>query len=179
MELKAAGSAIEAILFSAGAAVEEEQLAAALGLDIGVIRKITKRLMDCYDEEKRGMRIIKLEDSYQMCTREDYYESIRRINEPKRKQGLSSAALETLSIIAYNQPVTKSAVENIRGVDCSGPLARLLERGLVEEAGRLEKPGKPILYATGNEFLRSFGLSSLCDLPRVEGLGANNELKIG
>ena len=117
--------------------------------------------------EKRGFKIIKIEDSYQMCSREDYYDQIRAVTQPRRKQGLSMAALETLSIIAYNQPITRSRVEFIRGVDCTGSIARLCERGLIDEVGRMDTPGKPILYGTTDEFLRCFGLESISELPEL------------
>ncbi len=158
---------IEAILFGAGDSVLVNDIAEAMELEPEVIIKATNSLAESYDKEKRGLRIIKLENSYQMCSREDYADVIQKIFEPRRKQALSPSALETLSIIAYNQPITKGRIEVIRGVDSSYSVSRLIERGFIEEAGRLDAPGKPILYITTEEFLRCFGLESLNDLPEI------------
>jgi len=167
MDLLHIESAIEAILFGVGDAVSLEEISNSVEVDIDTTRKIINILADKYNMEKRGVRIIELDGSYQMCSREDYYDYIRKVTEPKRKQALSSAALETLSIIAYNGSITKSKIEQIRGVDCSGSIARLVERGLIDEAGRLDAPGRPILYETTTEFLRCFGLKSLNELPDI------------
>jgi segregation and condensation protein B len=156
---------IEAILFSSGEPVSAHEIAAALDTDDNEVIKAITLLSNKYDIDERGIRIIRIDDAYQMCSREDYYDHIVKICEPRRQAPLSSAALETLSIIAYNQPITKSKIEQIRGVDSSGSVFRLVERGLIEEAGRLDTPGRPILYATTKEFLRCFGLNSLSDLP--------------
>lgn len=160
--------AVEAILFGAGDAVPADEIAEALEITLDQAEKVISALAKKYDDEKRGIKIIRLEQAYQMCSREDYYDVIRTITEPRRQQALSSSALETLSIIAYNQPITRSRIELIRGVDSSYSVARLLERGYIDEAGRLEAPGRPILYVTTEEFLRCFGLSSLSDLPEPE-----------
>ena len=162
--------ALEALLFSAGAPLALGDIAGALGLSDKEASDLVHNLMNTYDSEKRGFKIIRLEDSFQMCSREDYHEYIRRVRENARKQALSNAALETLSIIAYNQPVTRSRIDFIRDVDCTGSIATLVQRGLIEEAGRMDTPGKPILYKTTDEFLRCFGLSSLSELPEVEEL---------
>ena len=161
---------IEAILFSAGEGVERETLAACLEMEIDELNAIMQGIIKKYDDEMRGVQILEYGNRYQMCTRADFYEYIRKLNEPKRQTGLSGAALECLSVIAYHQPATKSQVEYIRGVDCTGPMNRLCERGLIEEAGRLDTPGKPILYQTTPEFLRCFGLKSLDDLPSLDNL---------
>ena len=158
---------IEAILFSCADVVRISEIAQSLDIKETVAKDLCEQLSAYYDSEKRGFKIIKIEDGFQICSREDYYDYIRNVTQPRRKQGLSMAALETLSIIAYNQPITRSRVEFIRGVDCTGSIARLCERGLIDEAGRMDTPGKPILYGTTDEFLRCFGLESLSNLPEI------------
>ncbi len=158
----------EAVLFGAGESVTVAEMAAALEIEKAAARQIVTRLQSQYEEEKRGIKIITLDDAFQMCTREEYGEAVRKVVEPKKRQGLSSSALETLSVIAYNQPITKSRVEMIRGVDSSYSILRLAERGFIEEGGRLDAPGRPILYKTTEEFLRCFGLSSLDALPPID-----------
>jgi len=158
----------EAVLFGAGESVTVAELAQALEIDTPAARQIVQRLAMRYDKEMRGVKIITLGEAFQMCTREEYADYVRRITEPKRRRGLSPAALETLSVIAYNQPITKSRVELIRGVDSSYSVLKLIERGLIDEGGRLDAPGRPILYVTTEEFLRCFGLTSLAALPQVK-----------
>ena len=157
--------ALEAVLFSLGEAVEIEKLAEALEGREYEVKNAFQSLKKRYEEEGRGIRLIEIENSIQMCSNPDYYECIQRVTQIKKQAGLSSAALETLSIIAYNQPVTKGTMDFIRGVDCTYSVARLLERGFIDELGRAETPGRPILYGTTMEFLRCFGLKSLEDLP--------------
>jgi len=157
--------ALEAVLFSLGEAVETERLAEALEVREDEIKEAVKALQKKYEKENRGFKIIEIENSVQMCSNPDYYECIKRVTQIKKQAGLSSAALETLSIIAYNQPVTKGTIEFIRGVDCTYSVTRLLERGFIDELGRAETPGRPILYGTTMEFLRCFGLKTLEDLP--------------
>lgn len=157
--------ALEAVLFSLGEAVEIEKLAEALEVREDEVKNAFQSLKKRYEEEGRGIRLIEIENSIQMCSNPDYYECIQRVTQIKKQAGLSSAALETLSIIAYNQPVTKGTMDFIRGVDCTYSVARLLERGFIDELGRAETPGRPILYGTTMEFLRCFGLKSLEDLP--------------
>ncbi len=157
--------ALEAVLFSLGEAVEIEKLAEALEVREDEVKNAFQSLKKRYEDEGRGIRLIEIENSIQMCSNPDYYECIQRVTQIKRQAGLSSAALETLSIIAYNQPVTKGTMDFIRGVDCTYSVARLLERGFIDELGRAETPGRPILYGTTMEFLRCFGLKSLEDLP--------------
>ncbi|MBZ4646826.1 MAG: segregation and condensation protein [Petroclostridium sp.] len=170
MDIKEIESIIEGILFASGDAVHIEKLSDILQIDKNTLRSIMNRMMDYYSYERRGIQIIEIDNCYQLCTRPEYYEYIRKLVEPKHKQGLSNAALETLAIIAYNQPVTRSDIEQIRGVNCDSALNRLLDRGLIEEKGRLDAPGKPILYRTTREFLRCFGLRSLEELPQMHGL---------
>ena len=157
--------AIEAVLFSLGEAVEIDRLAEALEVREDEIKEAFLSLQKKYEKENRGLKIIEIENSIQMCSNPDYFECIKRVTQIKKQAGLSSAALETLSIIAYNQPVTKSTIEFIRGVDCTYSVTRLLERGFIDELGRAETPGRPILYGTTMEFLRCFGLKSLEELP--------------
>ena len=159
--------ALEAILLSCADAVSAEEIARALDVSPQAARDLALSLSEEYDNSKRGFKIIKIEDGFQICSREDYYDYIRSVTQPRRKQGLSMAALETLSIVAYNQPITRSRVEFIRGVDCTGSIQRLCERGLIDEVGRMDTPGKPILYGTTDEFLRCFGLESIADLPEL------------
>ena len=158
---------IEAVLFTMGGAVELRQLAAAIGQDRETARGAAERLMKRYQTGKKGMEILKLEDSYQMCTRSKYYENLIRVAAAPKKQVLSDVVLETLSIIAYRQPVTKMEIEKIRGVKSVHAVNRLVEYDLVYEAGRLDAPGRPSLFATTEEFLRRFGVGSLGDLPDV------------
>lgn len=166
-------SIIESILFAAGESVSKKELADILELTEEEIEAEVAKLFDFYRENERGLKIIHLEDEYQLCTVEQNYRYVQALAEPRRKQMLSPAALETLSIVAYHQPVTRGSIEYIRGVNSDGPVSRLVERGLIEEGGRLDAPGRPILYVTTQEFLRSFGLSSLSDLPDIEtGIGA-------
>lgn len=157
--------ALEAVLFSLGEAVEIDKLAEALEVREDEIKTAVASLKKRYEKDSRGIKLIEIENSVQMCSNPDYYECIQRVTQIKKQAGLSSAALETLSIIAYNQPVTKGTMDFIRGVDCTYSVARLLERGFIDELGRAETPGRPILYGTTTEFLRCFGLKSLEDLP--------------
>lgn len=160
-------SIIESILFAAGDSVPKNQLAEILEISEKEVEKEVETLRKFYKENERGFKIIELEDEYQLCTIEEYFKYIQQIKEPKRRQGLSQAAFETLSVVAYNQPVTRGSIEFIRGVNSDGSVNKLVERGLIEERGRLDAPGRPILYGTTQEFLRSFGLRSLEDLPDI------------
>ena len=156
---------IEAVLFTIGGAVELRQLAAAIGQDKETAKRAVERLAKRYREETRGMEIKQLEDSYQMCTRSEYYENLIRVAAAPKKQVLSDVVLETLSIIAYRQPVTKMEIEKIRGVSSDHAVNKLVEYHLVCELGRLDAPGRPLLFGTTEEFLRSFGVHSIDDLP--------------
>ncbi len=158
---------IESILFAAGEAVRADRLAELLEVDTATVREQVQELTAYYNEQKRGFAIIEIDGGYQICTRPEYYTYVQAMAGMKRQQGLSGAAFEALSIIAYNQPVTRGTIEFIRGVNSDGAVQRLVERGLVEERGRLDAPGKPILYGTTQEFLRMFGLRTLADLPDV------------
>ena len=167
MEIKEIESIIEGILFTAGNPVSEEKLAFALDMDSSILIPIVDGMIKTYKESARGVFIVRLQNSYQMISNPAYHTFIEKALKPKREQSLSSSALEILSIVAYNEPVTKNVIEQIRGTNCSYMLGKLLERGLLEERGRLDAPGKPILYGTTKEFLRCFSLSSLNDLPDI------------
>ncbi len=169
MEIKEKLGAIEAILFASGEPIEIYRLSEASGVDAGTLPSMIRLLNERYEDYGSGIIIKKLDSSYQMCTREEYAEQIRAALETKRAAPLSNAAMEALTIIAYNQPVSKGFVENVRGIDSSSVINNLVEKGLVEEAGRLDVPGKPIVYRTTSVFLRSFGLSSTADLPPLPG----------
>ena len=169
MEIKEKLGAIEAILFASGEPIELYRLSEASGVETGSIPDLIRLLNERYSDNSSGICIKKLDSSYQMCTNERYSEQIRAALETKRSTPLSNAAMEALTIIAYNQPVSKGFVENVRGIDSSSVINNLVEKGLVEEAGRLDVPGKPIVYRTTPVFLRSFGLSSVADLPPLAG----------
>lgn len=159
---------VEAVLFTMGKSVELRQLAIATGQSEEETRQAVERLKARYDKEERGMEIIELEDSYQMCTRTGFYENLIRVAASPKKQVLSEVVLETLSIIAYKQPVTKMEIEKIRGVKSDHAVNRLVEYNLVQEVGRLDAPGHPVLFATTEEFLRRFGIGSTENLPDMD-----------
>ena len=160
-------AALEAILFSMGDSVDPETISQALGVGEEAVRSVLDDMAREYEEPDRGIRIIKLEGRYQLATKKEQYSALIRLVRQPRKISLSDVVLETLSIVAYKQPVTRSQIEKIRGVSCDHAINRLLEYGLICEAGRLEAPGRPILFATTEEFLRHFGTDSLDDLPRI------------
>lgn len=160
--------AIEAILFAAGDPVGVDRMALAIGAGRDQIEENLKALMDAYSFERRGMRIIRLEDAYQMVSAQELSEVISRALETRKPPKLSASALETLTVIAYYQPTTKAFVEQIRGVDSSYTISALLNKKLIEEQGRLSVPGRPILYGTTPDFLRTFGIASLDALPEVD-----------
>ena len=156
---------LEAMLFASGEPVEAARLAEVLELDVENITKMLSHLADTYDEKNSGIQLIRVDGKYQLCTREAYADDVRKLLEIKKNTPLSQAALEVLAVVAYNQPVTKAFVEQVRGVDCSGVLGSLTTKGLVEEKGRLELPGRPLLYGTTENFLRCFNLESIENLP--------------
>ena len=155
---------LEAVLFAMGEPIEIERLCVALGLDEIVVNDVLAMLMEKYDSDEFGICLLKL-DNYQICTKQKYADSIRSVIEVKKNAPLSQAAFEVLAIIAYNQPVTKAFIEQIRGVDCSGVISSLCQKSLIEEKGRLDLPGRPLIYGTTAEFLRCFCISSLDELP--------------
>lgn len=168
MKIREMEAALEAVLFTMGQAVPLVSLARAVEQDQETTKKLLHEMMDRYEEEGRGIRLLELESSFQLCTKKEYYENLIRVASEPKKQELSEAALETLSIIAYKQPVTKAEIQRIRGVSSDHAVNRLVEFGLVCEAGRLDAPGRPILFATTEEFLRRFGVGSLEELPRLD-----------
>ncbi len=165
MELKQIEAQVEAILFTMGEAVELERLAGALDHDAETIRKIIYNMMDQYEKEERGVHIIELDGAYQLCTKPSMYEAVIKITHIPKKHVLTDVLLETLSIIAYKQPITKLQIEAIRGVKSDHAVNKLVEYNLVCEMGRMDAPGRPILFGTTEEFLRCFGLQSLEALP--------------
>lgn len=167
MELKELESAIEGILFAAGDPMPTERLCLVLEQDRETVDSVCQRLADQYSYERRGIRLVKLDNCWQMCSAPDWAAQIRRAMENRRPARLSQPALEVLAIIAYFQPVTRAYIEQVRGVDSSYTVSLLLERDLICEAGRLSVPGRPMQFRTTKTFLRAFGLTSLADLPEL------------
>lgn len=165
MEEKNYEAIIEAILFTMGESVELEKIANALELDKKTTQEIIAVLQQKYESENRGLAIMELEDSYQMCTKNEMYEYLIRIAKQPKKRVLTDVLLETLSIIAYKQPITKAEIEKIRGVSSDHAVSKLVEYNLVHEVGRPDAPGRPMLFGTTEEFLRSFGVHSIDELP--------------
>lgn len=185
VEIQRLESAIEAILFTMGESVELKKIASAIEHDENTTKRIIKNMMDKYYSKERGIQIVEYEESYQLCTKAETYDYIVRIAAQPRDYVLTDVQLETLSIIAYKQPITRAEIEKIRGVKCDHAINRLIEVELVEERGRLNAPGRPILFGTSEEFLRRFGLKSVEDLPmanteRVENfkLEAEEEIQL-
>lgn len=168
-------AAIEAVLFANGSSVEIGRIAQALEISEKQADKYISELIDDYNASKRGITIIRLDNSYQMVSCKEYAPQIRTVMDLRRNSPLSQAALEVLAVVAYNQPVTKAFVEQVRGVDCSGVIGSLTAKGLVEEKGRLELPGRPLLYGTTENFLRCFNLESLEFLPALPEDDENQE----
>lgn len=166
-DLKEQESVVEAVLFTMGQSVEIRQLAAALETTEKEAAAAAERLRERYEEEDRGMQILRLENSYQMSTRSKYYGNLIKVAATPKKQVLTDVVMETLAIIAYKQPVTKADIEKIRGVKSDHAVNRLIEYNLVYEAGRMDAPGRPALFATTEEFLRRFGVSSTIELPEM------------
>lgn len=166
--------AIEAILFASGVPVPLETISNAIEQKPKQTALLMKELMKEYNNGTHGIGIVRLEESYQMCSKKEYGEYIRRVMDIKRNAPLSQAGLEVLAVVAYNQPVTKAFIEQVRGVDCSGVIGSLTTKGLIEEKGRLELPGRPLLYGTTDNFLRCFQLESLDDLPSLPQDGEKN-----
>ncbi len=168
-------AAFEAILFASGESVPKEAIAESLEITEEEVDKLYELLKDKYNGG--GISVIRLDNDFQLTTKKEYYEYVRRVTEPKRNTPLSNAALEVLSIIAYKQPVTRSQVDYIRGVDSSSSMSRLINCGLIEAIGVSDAPGRPSLYATTKEFLRVFGLESLEGLPDIGELEREIELE--
>ena len=166
-DLKEIQLAMEAVLFAAGEPVGVERLCLALEIDRATADAVAQKLMDDYSYSRRGIRLVRLDTSYQLCSAPEYADLIRKTFESRRPPRLSPPALEVLAIIAYYQPTTRAYVDQVRGVDSAYTVGLLLDRELIEECGRLAVPGRPILYRTTPTFLRSFGLSSLEELPEL------------
>ena len=175
MEAEKLKPAIEAILFACGTPAELTKIAQALEIKEEKAEELLKSLMEDYSSRKSGIKIVRLGKSYQMCTEKEYAEIIRTVLDLRRNSPLSQAALEVLAIIAYNQPVTKAFVEQIRGVDCSGVVSSLVARELIEEKGRLELPGRPLIYGTTENFLRCFNVSDVSELPPLPQKNSDEE----
>lgn len=168
MEIREIEAVIEGLLFAAGDPLPLEKIAEVLELDKKTARLVLSNMVINFKNSRRGIMLREMDGKYQLCTRFEHYEYIRRLMEPRQKQALSQAAFETLSIIAYNQPITRARIEQIRGVNSDSAVTRLLERNLIQEAGKMDAPGRPMLYETTEEFLRSFGFKSVADLPIIE-----------
>ncbi|WBY64637.1 MAG: Segregation and condensation protein B [Thermocaproicibacter melissae] len=174
-EISKMQGAAEAILFASGEPVSLERLAEVLELNKSTAEKLMNNLADRFNSENTGVQMVRLEDGWQMCTRPEYAEYVRKALDMRRNMPLSQAALEVLAVVAYNQPVTKAFIEQVRGVDCSAVLGSLISKGLLEERGRLDLPGRPLIYGTTPDFLRCLGISSLDELPPVEHRGETLE----
>lgn len=159
---------IEGILFAAGEPVKRERLCVILGLGLDVVEAAATKLMDFYSFERRGIRLLKLGAAYQLVSAPEYAEYVRKVLEERRPPPMTRATLETLAIIAYNQPTTRAYIEMVRGVDSTNTVASLTEKGLIEECGRLDVPGRPMQFRTTPIFLRTFGLKSLNELPLLD-----------
>lgn len=175
MEIKELKAIIEALLFTWGDPLEIKDIASILEIDVEDISNIIQEMMDEFDYNMRGLRIIRINDSYQLGTRPDHFQWIKQLSNSKMDRNLSNAALETLSIIAYRQPIIKSEIEAIRGVKSDRSIQTLMSRGLVDELGRMDKIGRPIIYGTTEAFLRSFGLENIEELPPLNDVFIDEE----
>jgi segregation and condensation protein B len=178
MEMKEIESAIEGILFASGEPIPVDRICAAMDMDRPTVEQVLYGLMDHYAYERRGVRLLHMEDSWQLCSAPDYADLIRRAFEIRKPAKLSQPALEVLTIIAYYQPTTRAYVDQIRGVDSAYTMGLLQERQLIEECGRLQVPGRPRLYRTTRQFLRAFHLTSLEDLPEMPDLGGDGQMRL-
>jgi segregation and condensation protein B len=178
LELREIESAVEGILFSSGEPVQEDRICMALEIERPEAEQILQKLMDSYAYDRRGIRLLHIEDSWQMCSSPDYADVIRRAFEIRKPAKLSPPALEVLTIIAYYQPTTRAYVDQIRGVDSAYTIGLLLDRKMIEPCGRLQVPGRPHLYRTTKNFLRAFHLTSLNDLPDLPDLGGEGQMRL-
>ena len=179
LDLHEVEAAVEAILFAAGEPLQIERICLALDLDRPTAEQVLQKLGDHYAYERRGIRLVRMEDCYQLCSSPDYADVIRKAFEIRKTARLSQPALEVLTIVAYYQPTTRAYVDQVRGVDSSYTMGLLLERGFIEECGRLQVPGRPRLYRTTKRFLRDFHLSSLEELPEMPGIETDGQLRMG
>ena len=178
LEMKEIESAIEGILFASGEPVHIDRICVAMEMDRATVELVLRRLADHYSYDRRGVRLLRMEDSYQMCSSPDYADYVRKAFEIRKPAKLSQPALEVLTIIAYYQPTTRAYVDQVRGVDSSYTVGLLLDRHLIEECGRLQVPGRPRLYRTTKAFLRAFHLNSLDELPEMPGLEADGQMRL-
>ena len=178
LEMKEIESAMEGILFASGEPVAIDRICLALDIDRATAELVLQKLSDYYAYERRGIRLVRMEENYQLCSAPEYADVIRRAFEIRKPAKLSQPALEVLTIIAYYQPTTRAYVDQVRGVDSSYTVGLLLDRHLIEECGRLQVPGRPRLYRTTKAFLRAFHLNSLEDLPEMPGLETDGQLRI-
>ena len=178
LDLQELKSAMEAILFASGEPVNIDRICLALDLDRQTAEQVLQELADYYAYERRGIRLVRMDDCAQLCSSPDYADEIRKAFEIRKSAKLSQPALEVLTIIAYYQPTTRAYVDQVRGVDSSYTMGLLMERGLIEECGRLQVPGRPHLYRTTREFLRVFHLRSLEDLPEMPGIETEGQLRL-
>ena len=178
MQINEIKAKIEAILFAAGRSVTKNEIMLNLELSNEEIEEIISIMQNEYKNENRGIELIKIDDSYQLCTKKEMYEYIYPVIDKRTKPNLSTAALETLSIIAYNPKITRAEIEAIRGVSADACVYKLLEYGLIEEAGKIDLPGKPMSYKTTNEFLKMFGYTSLNELPELPKYKINENKQI-
>ncbi len=179
MKMNELQAAVEAILFAAGEPLEIDRIVEALEIEKEQIEEALSALKESLDEVGSGICLVKMDELYQLCTRQKYAQQVRAVLEIKKNAPLSNAAFEVLAVIAYNQPVTKAFIEQVRGVDCSGVIQTLILKGLVEERGRLELPGRPLIYGTTPEFLKCFCVNNLSELPELpdhEDMPKNDEL---
>ena len=178
LDLREIEAAMEAILFASGEPLPIERICLALDLDRPTAEQILQKLSDHYAFERRGIRLVRMEDSYQLCSSPDYADVIRKAFEIRKTARLSQPALEVLTIVAYYQPTTRAYIDQVRGVDSAYTVGLLLERGFIEECGRLQVPGRPRLYRTTKRFLRDFHLSSLDELPEMPGIETDGQLRM-
>lgn len=178
LEMKEIEAAIEGILFASGEPVSVDRICVAMDMDRPTVELVLQKLGDFYAYERRGMRLLHMDDSFQLCSAPEYADVIRKAFEIRKPAKLSQPALEVLTIIAYYQPTTRAYVDQIRGVDSSYTVGLLLDRHLIEECGRLQVPGRPHLYRTTQAFLRAFHLNSLDDLPEMPGMEADGQLRL-
>jgi segregation and condensation protein B len=178
MEMKEIESAIEGILFASGEPIHIDRICMALEMDRPTVEQVLQKLMDFYAYERRGIRLLRIEDSWQLCSAPDYADMIRKAFEIRKPAKLSQPALGVLTIIAYYQPTTRAYVDQIRGVDSSYTMGLLQDRKLIEECGRLQVPGSPHLYRTTKQLLRAFHLTSLDDLPEIPDLGGEGQMRL-
>ena len=169
-------AAVEAILFASGDPIEYEKIAEALEIEPDYALNLLMNLGAQLDERGSGICLVRMDNRFQLCTRSEYSDKVRAVLEIKKNSPLSNAAFEVLAVVAYNQPVTKSFVEQVRGVDCSGVMATLCQKGLIEEKGRLDLPGRPLLYGTTPEFLKCFSVTSLDELPELPELPEREDI---